>query len=412
MKKRLVVLAGPDEGRVFPLGIEPLLVGRSRATDTQLVDPHVARVHCQLQFQGGQYILTDFESDAGTFVNGVRVGEHKLQVGDIIHVGDSRLQFLDDDTPGSPTSPPSGSPRRSDVNAPSSPERWDRVLPGQKFGQFKIGQMFARGLLGCVFHARHMRKNLDIALKVLDPKFGNDDQIVQRFVQAMKSLLPLRHPNLILVHSAGKTGPHCWVAMEYLRTAECLGAVIGRVGTTGLMDWKKVLRLLIYVTRALVHAHGKNIIHQSVTPRNILVGKDLARTKLVDLMLASTLACDPTTPLPSGEPSPSLPFMSPERTDGPAKPIDARTDIYSLGATAYAMLTGQPPFQADKAQELVAKIRLQSPPSLKLLHFGIPESFESSILKMLAKRPEDRQQSAQELLTELELLAETHAVVC
>ena len=293
-------------------------------------------------------------------------------------------------------------PRTSAAYALGTPGRWDRDLPGQKFGQFKIGPMFGRGMLGCVFHARHMRKNLDVALKVLDPKFGGDDQIVQNFVKAMRSLLPLRHPNLILVHSAGKTGPHCWVAMEYLRTAECLGAVIGRAETAGLMDWKKVLRVLIYLTRALGYAHGKKIIHQSVTPRNILIGKDPARTKLVDLMLASTMACDPTTPLPSGEPSTSLPYMSPERTDGPAKPIDARTDIYSLGATGYAMLTGQPPFQAPTAQELVAKIRLQAPLSLKLLHFGIPESFESAILKMLAKRPEDRQQSAKELLTELE----------
>ncbi len=407
MKKRLVVLAGPDEGRVFHLGAEPLLVGRSRATETQLVDPYVAHVHCQLQFQAGQYVLSDFDSEGGTFVNGVRVAEHKLKPGDIIRIGNSRLQFLDDSEADQQTVE-RGSRNEAALlpgtrpTLPGSRDTWERGLPGQKFGQFKIGPMFARGTLGCVFHARHMRKNLDVALKVLEPKYGSDDETVKRFVRAMRSLLPLRHPNLIQVHSAGKTGPHCWVAMEYIRAAECLGAVISRVETAGLMDWKKVLRVLLYATRALIYVHGKNIIHQSITPRNILVGKDPVRTKLVDLMLASTLACDPTTPLPSGEPSTALPFMSPERTDGPGKPIDARTDIYSLGATAYAMLTGQPPFQAAKAQELVAKIRLQSPPSLKLLHFGIPEAFEFCILKMLAKRPEDRQQSAKELLSELE----------
>jgi serine/threonine-protein kinase len=250
-----------------------------------------------------------------------------------------------------------------------------------------------------------------VALKVLDPSFGNSDELVKRFNRAMKAVLPLRHPNLIQVLGAGKTGPHCWVAMEFVR-GESLAAVIGRIETAGMFDWRNVLRIQIYLTRALAYAHGLKVIHQCVTPQNVLVGKDLARTKLADLMLDSAIERDPTKPLANGEPSAELAYMSPERTDGPGKPVDARTDIYSLGATIYALLTGQPPFLAKTAADLVVKIRLQSPPSMKLLHFGLPEPFEFAVLKMLAKRPEDRYQTAQELLTELERFAETQTVIC
>ena len=170
-----------------------------------------------------------------------------------------------------------------------------------------------------------------MALKVLDPSYGSSDALVKRFNRAMKAVLPLQHPNLVTVHGAGKTGPHCWVAMEYVR-AESLAAMIARIETVGMFDWRNVLRIQIYLARVLAYAHGKDVIHRCVTPQNVLVGKNLARTKLADFMLDSAIERDPTQPAGNGEPSGDLPYMSPERTDGPGKPFDARTDIYSLGA--------------------------------------------------------------------------------
>lgn len=416
MSNRLVVLTGPDEGRSFLLGTENLLVGRSRATDTHLIDPHVARVHCQIQWQGDHYILSDFDSEGGTFVNGIRIREHRLQPGDLIRIGGTRLQFLEDDQTPSPEAATTAAPSRATpvpatVAAPTPVpiKGWARQLTGQKFGPYQIGPLLAKSKTGYVFHARNVRKNLDVALKVLDARFGTDEALVQRFIDAMKTVLPLRHPNLILVHSAGKTAQHCWVAMEYFR-GESMAAVIGRIETAGMFDWRNVLRVLSYLTRAIAYAHSQDLIHKCVTPANVLIGKDLSRTKLTDLMLASAIESDPTLPLPDGEASDELPFMSPERTDGPGKPVDARTDIYSLGASAYALLTGQPPFEGKTPQELIAKIRLQAPASMKQLHPGVPDPLEFIILKMLAKRPEDRYQTAKELLTELERFAKSQDV--
>ena len=96
MAKKLVVLVGPDEGRVVPIEEETLLIGRSRAAGVHLIDPHVSRVHCQVQTEKDQSVLVDFDSAGGTFVNGVAIEKHVLKAGDLIRIGATRLQFLED----------------------------------------------------------------------------------------------------------------------------------------------------------------------------------------------------------------------------------------------------------------------------------------------------------------------------
>src|SRR5438477_12492453 len=96
MTAKLVVLAGPDEGRVFPVASEAVLLGRSRATDTHLIDPHVSRVHCQVLPENSRHVLVDFDSAGGTFVNGKQVSRHNLQPGDLVRIGTTHMQFVDE----------------------------------------------------------------------------------------------------------------------------------------------------------------------------------------------------------------------------------------------------------------------------------------------------------------------------
>ncbi len=416
MPSKLIVLAGPDEGRAFSLAGEPLLLGRSRATGSHLLDPHVSRVHCQVHPEGDQFVVSDFDSAAGTFVNGKRIARHALQAGDIIRIGNTRLQFLVDGDGAAlppavvvtPASPEHVAHAKTILAAPVS--NWMQELSGQKISHFKVGSPLARGKSGYTFHGRDTRRNLAVALKVLAPAFSRNEAAVHRFVEAMKLVLPLRHPNLVKVFGAGKTGPYCWVAMEYVH-GESLAAVIGRIEAGAMLDWRQVLRVGIYLTRALEYAHGKNLVHQNVTPPNILVGKSMTVTKLTDLMLAAAIELDPTKPISAANlPGDDLAYMPPERTDGPGKAVDARADIYSLGATLYAMFTGKPPVQADTVRELVDKIRLEAPKSLKSQALGVPEPLEHIQQKMLAKRPDDRFGSAKELLKQLQIVARAHNV--
>lgn len=398
MGKKLIVLAGPDEGRVFPLEAETFLIGRSRATATALIDSHVSRVHCQIYHEDGKLILADFESGSGTLVNGQSIQKHALKPGDLIRVGQTSLQYTDVDAV------------RVEAKSDHAPKRKSaQALSGQKLGHYKVGNLLARGRNGYVFHARDTRRNLPIVLKVLEASFLRQDQAVERFTQMMKAVLPLRHPHLLKVYGAGKTGDYCWIAKEYVH-GESLAAVIGRIDVAGKIDWRNVLKIGIYLARALDYAHGKNLIHQNVTPHNIILGRTPQETKLADLMVSIAIDDDPLAPISAmGTPAESLSFQSPERTVK-GGPVDVRTDIYSFGATLYAMLAGRPPFQGTTVEELVAKIRDDAPVRFDALGVSAPLRLQSLIFRMLAKKPDDRFAAARDVLAQLEGLAKEEHV--
>jgi serine/threonine protein kinase len=409
MANKLVVLAGPDEGRVFPLGTEVLLLGRSRATDTHLIDPHVSRVHCQVMPENGKHVVVDFDSAGGTFVNGKQISRHELKAGDLLRIGTTHMQFVGVD--GAVAAPPAPSKAAKAKAKVAKAGAWAAALVGQEFTHYRIGQAMARGHSGYVFHATDTRRNLPLAIKVLDPRYAKDNKKVKKFVEAMKAVLPLRHPNLIRVYAAGRTGDHLWVAMEYIKAGESLAAVIGRSAHAGRAEWRIVLRVGIYVARALDYAHQRKTVHQNVSPQNIMLGRQIQDTKLADIMLASAVEEDPTTPISAaGTPSEALAYMSPERTDGPGATVDARTDQYSLAATLLALLIGHPPFQAPTVPELLGKIRLEAPPTLQAAKIEAPEVLERALRRALAKRPQDRFESVKQFLKELEGLAKAEKI--
>lgn len=397
MSRKLIVLAGPDEGREFALGGEPMLAGRSRATLIHLTDPHVSRVHCQIVPEGNDHVLVDFDSVSGTFVNGKEIDRHVLQSGDLVRIGATHMQFVAeaDAKPTAPEKP--------------TPTDWAKALVGQAISHYHISAPLAGGRTGYIFHARDTRTDTAVALKVLHADFGLDEKKVQRFIEAMKTVMPLSHPHLLKILGAGKTGNHCWVATEYV-PGDSLAAVIARIEKTNL-DWKAAVRVGTYLARALEFAHSKGLIHQNVTPQNVIIGRKPQNTKLTDLMLALATEEDPTRPVSAaGQPSEALPFLSPERTDGPGAPVDARTDIYSLAATLHAMLTGKPPLHGPTVALLIEKIRLDSPPRLSDYKLEVPEELEKLLRRAMAKRPLDRPQTAADMRKELEKIALEHKI--
>src|SRR5207237_2318837 len=235
----------------------------------------------------------------------------------------------------------------------------------------------------------------------LQPEFSKNDEEVQRFVRAMKTVLTLRHPNLVALYGAGKAGSYCWVAMEHVE-GESMAQAIQRIGVAGMLDWKYGFRVAVHIGRALEYAHGQSVIHRNVTPQNILLRTADKTAKLGDLMLAKalegTLAQQITRP---GELVGDVGYMAPERTRG-AGEVDGRSDLYGLGATVYALITGRPPFAGGSLPELITKIRNAEPEKPKKFQMAIPDLFQGTVLKLLAKRPEERFQSAAELLKDLE----------
>jgi serine/threonine protein kinase len=398
MHRFLHVIAGPDKGQRYQVSDAfTTLLGRGRHANTQLTDTSVSRVHCEIEIRNNRILLTDLDS-SGTFVNNQRVSECELKVGDILRVGNTQMRV--DKPAGEADSVASTIPPRPVI---TSSDRL-KELTGSKLSHFEVGPVLAKGQSGLVFKATDFKSERDVAFKVLWPEFTQNEDDMQRFIRAMKTMMPHRHPNLVTLYGAGKTGLYCWIAMELVE-GESLTQVIARVGTANMLDWKRVLRITYYLAKALDFAHGHSIIHRNITPQNVLIGKAPDQVKLGDLMLAKAqeggLAQQITKP---GEIVGDLRYMSPERT-GDSRNVDARSDLYSLGALMYALLTGRPPFEGTNLADTITKIRQTQPVPPKKFQLAIPDMVEGVTLKLLAKRPEDRYPSAAALLTDLERVA-------
>jgi serine/threonine-protein kinase len=430
MLRRLTVIDGADQGRYFPLGEEgTLIIGTShKRADIHLNDLYVSRVHCYVELADGMVVIADADDSNGTSVNGQKVKRQPLQLGDVVRVGNTHFR-LEEDT-GSPpivrastapgasgpstynVSPATGSgvvaaavspttttaerPVRSAVaEAPALEDLADSVL-----AHYQLGKVVGKGHFGVVFRARELENDQVVAIKVLHPDFPKNDDEMQRFIQAMRLMPPLRHPNLVTVLGVGRTPPHCWIALEYV-PGENLAHMIPRLAAGGKHDWQPGFRLAVHIGRALHFAHQHQLCHRNITPQNILFRSTDNLFKLGDLIQhrafhGSGLRLRTLKTKSHSE----LAYLTPEQTQ-PQPSVDARTDIFALGTAIYALLAGRPPFAGKTPPETISQIREAEPPSLKQWQPALPEKFESIIHKMLAKRPEDRHQTAKELLTDL-----------
>lgn len=398
MANRLILLTGPDAGREYPLNFTagPVVFGRSHQhANYALPDGQMSRVHFQIELRGGDIWVTDLASTAGTLVNGRKIAEHLLRPGDVIRAGETQLRFLPEGMTSAPAPAPAG-------------ERLENLI-GQAMGNYTVGPLLARGASGCVFRATDSKTGQVVALKVLFPELARSDEEMQRFVRAMKTIMPLCHPNLIMLLGAGKAQGLCWMAMELVE-GESLAQLIRRVGQDGRLDWRFAMRVGVHVTRALNYADQQSVLHRNITPNNILVRSSDQVALLGDLMLAKalegSLAAQITKP---GELIGELGYMSPERTHGTME-VDGRSDLYSLGATLYALLTGKPPHEGLTLVETIQKIRNHEPRRPRALVPTMPEELDGVIMKMLATKPAARFQSAAEVMARLERLAKLHGV--
>jgi serine/threonine protein kinase len=401
MALQLLVQSGPDRGQVFPLPQEELLfLGRSRAAQLRLTDAHVSRMHCQIFVEAGRVTVTDFESAGGTYVNDEAVTAAELGPGDVLRVGSTELRLGGDDPAEEDTAYPGAMARTSSVET-SDPAQ----LVGKVLGGYKVGPVLARGQTGVIFHGRHGAEDRPVAVKVLWPTVSGSAENVQRLMRAARAVLDLRHPHLVALYDAGEAGPWCWAAMEYVE-GENLVQVIQRIGVAGMLDWRQAFTVAAHVGRALDFLHGRHVVHRNVLPQNVLLrGRDKTAV-LGDLFLAKGMAgeaaAEPVTRV--GAILGDVRYLSPEQTQG-SSGADARSDIYGLGATVYALLTGRPPAEGKTLAETVAQVRSVEPARPTKYQLSIPALFEGVVMKMLAKDPQARHQTGAELLGDLDRVA-------
>ena len=263
--------------------------------------------------------------------------------------------------------------------------------------------MIAQARSGVVFRATDTNDRKDVALKVFFPDFSKDEEEMQRFLRAMKTVLPLRHPHLVTTNAAGRSGPLWWVSMELVEGVSLVPAV--RHAATGGGDWRVAFAPSCTSPGRWLFCTAQPIYHRNITPNNLLLRTADSTIKLGDMMTAKAqegkLSRQVTA---AGEILGEVRFLSPEQTVS-ASGGDGRADLYSLGAVAYAVLTGRPPLEGKSPVETILKIRQAEPAPLRQSLPTLPPLFESAVMKLLAKKPEERFQSAGELLGHLAPLA-------
>jgi len=299
-----------------------------------------------------------------------------------------------------PAPPPEPKAEKAAEAKPSSadlPERAE-MLTGHVLANYRIGDMIARGRIGVVFKAHDLKHGRAVAVKAMTPAYGADERHKRDFAKSMKLVMPLRHENVVPVLGAGKTGPFCWMAMELVNGYSLTGT-IRKVGVAGSLDWRRALRMSIYLSRGLNYLHEQKVVYRSIGPQNIMCDGDQFMPRLSDFLRARPFF-DPFE-VADEMPDSLMLYMAPEQTREETE-VDSRSDIFNLGSLLYQLLTGRPPFEGGSIAETITKIRREKPEDPRKFQLAIPQAFAGVVLQMLAKRPEDRYQTMAEVLRDLE----------
>ena len=254
-----------------------------------------------------------------------------------------------------------------------------RVIAG-----YEILERVGQGGMGAVYRARQLSLNRIVALKVLSPSLASDKSFVQRFQREARLAARLTHPNLVQVYNVGEHGGRRYIAMEFVEgpSVDKLIELYGRIAEGEAVD------IAIGVACALSVAASQGIVHRDVKPSNILLSAE-GTVKLTDLGLAKPVGEDDLHITQAGAAVGTPNYMSPEQARG-SQQIDGRSDVYSLGATLFHMLTGRPPFEGKTPFDTLRKHVDEPPPSPRDLNPAISRETAEIILRMLAKDPAQR----------------------
>ena len=309
-----------------------------------------------------------------------------MDFGQVKEVRTGLLAFLD-------CAAPMSSPAPEDSSASG------RDWTGSRWGDYQMLRRLGRGGMADVYVAQQLSLERQVAMKVLRPDLARDEAYVRRFEREARAAADLAHPNIIQIYEIGQWEGNHYIVQEFVDGSN-LREYVRRFGA---MTPDQVINVLYAVASALDRASSRGIIHRDVKPENIMLGVG-GEVKVADFGLAridrpgfqselTQIGLTMGTPL----------YMSPEQIQG--KAVDARSDLYSLGVTAFYLLTGHPPFEGDSPLAIAVKHMNEPPPPLDAIRGGIPQPLIQIVEALLAKEPARRIQTPAKLMQQLESVA-------
>ncbi len=265
-------------------------------------------------------------------------------------------------------------------------------MVGKKFGAYEITGEIGRGGMGIVYSAIQTSLGREVALKILPPQLAMEKEFVTRFFREARSAANLNHPRIVTVHDVGEHDNIYYLAMEYIR-GQSLEEIMEKHGPLPLDTAENYIA---QIGDALGYAHQKGVIHRDVKAANILIDEN-GRSVITDFGIAKAAYDQKLTKTGTTIGSPE--YMAPEQITG--KPADARADLYSLGIVFYQLLSGKVPFSGDTSVSIAYKHVNDPVPPLKNIRLDVPDYMDNIIQKLLKKDPQDRYQSAEELVQDL-----------
>ncbi len=432
----LLVEKGPVEGEKFKVSESgKTLVGRARVCDVSIVDFKLSRIHCEIEASGGKYLLRDMGSRNGTFLNEKKAeGDMEIKDGDVVRIGDTHMRFsIMEPAPEilNPTSEAvtvadgekQGTGQTVFVKTHRTCGKCGAIIPKKDFDTGKAREVNGKGMcahcldpfLGKVIHGYRLVENMgtgamgsvyraqedetgrEFAVKLLSSQLTANAEAVSRFLREAVAGGALDHPNIVKVYESGVDVDLnlYFLVMEFV-DGESLKSAVEKKGA---FNYRKSMTIGLQIGRALEAAFLHKIVHRDIKPANILLSKS-GYAKLVDLGTSKSLETSGLGSLTkTGMGMGTIAFMPPEQI-ADAKHADHRSDIYSLGASLFYVLTGARPFAEKTPSQYFQAIR-EKPvewPADK----QIPDGVKAIIAKMMAKDPAQRPQTPEELTKTIE----------
>jgi len=413
-----------------------LVVGSDKKLAGYVVEgANIAGAHCAIgRTKTGGYAVKDLGSTNGTLLNGRRVETAVLRAGDTLTLGAVVVRVVDPERPDTKVAParrpdetqelevgdlsaelsvaaaprtasvaprvestPNSTPSSTPSTAESATPREDaRATPLPTVPGYRIERRIGRGGMGDVYLAVQESLARQVALKVLAARFEADREFVRRFQAEARAAAALNHPNVVTVYDVGETGGKHYLSMEYMDK----GNLEDRVKNGAKLEEREVLDILRDALSGLVYAESRGIVHRDLKPAN-LMQNHVGATKIADLGLATHVESEEATGGDKkvfGTPH----FLAPEQARG--ERVDSRTDLYSLGATAYRLLTGKTPFEGKDTREIVRSVLRDEPKPMRESTPQLSDGVVALVDRLMKKEPSQRFSGAAETLREVERL--------